>query len=186
MLNERPPGTTETICPVDQTPCEGQGTDEQCAGCVVKLKALGVPTEFMRRDEYKPIGDVLKLYDKLSGTKYFVVDHRYANQQVRYRLLQWLVTQTMTLEEISAKSNLSVQYLTGICLGKSGVTYSDMAKLAKALFGPNTELLVTMHWIDCGFSISEENPCPEDQECVKLLEQGQRDGTVPDKVWCTA
>ena len=31
MVNERPEG--EAICPVDQTPCEGQGTDAECNSC---------------------------------------------------------------------------------------------------------------------------------------------------------
>lgn len=69
MLNERPPGFSETICPVDSKPCEGQGTDDVCRVCQAKLEVL-----------------------------------------------------------------------------------------------------------------SEENPCPEDDECVKMLGQGQRDGTVPTKV----
>lgn len=135
MLNERPPNTTETICPVDQTPCEGQGTDADCAVCEAKLKALGVPTEFMKRDKYQSIADAIWNSALPLRTNYYTVDHRYANSQIRYRLLQWLVTETMALAEISAKSGLSDKHLISICLGKSGVAYPDMARLTKALFG---------------------------------------------------
>lgn len=186
MLNERPPGFVETICPVDSKPCEGQGPDYLCNECEWgrKMQALGVPSGFVESGEtYKPIADALTLHDKIQPTNYCIVDHRIANSQMRYWLLRWLVTKIVTLEEISSKSGLSIRHLTSVCLGKSGVTYLDMAKLAKALFGEQTELLVTLPWVDCGFSISEENPCPEDDECVKLLEQGQRDSTVPTKVW---
>jgi hypothetical protein len=112
-----------------------------------------------------------------------IVDHRYANSQIRCRLLHCLANTTQTLEMIAEKSGLSMQHLTSICLGKSGVSYMDMAKLVKALLGEQTELRVTLYWTDCGFSYSESDPCPDDQECTKLLETLQQDGVVPTKIW---
>lgn len=113
----------------------------------------------------------------------YLVDHRYANSQIRYRLLQMVVTGTLTLEDIANKSGLTVHHLTRMCLRKSaGVSYMNMAKLAKALFGADTKLRVSLPWVECGFSWPEKEPCAEDQECERLLELGQQNKTIPEKV----
>lgn len=111
------------------------------------------------------------------------VDHRYAQSQLRYRLLQQLVFLDVTLEEVSAKAGLSVQHLTAFCLGKGGMTYRDMARLAKGLMGEQVELLVAMNWVECGQSYSHEEPCPDDAEIQKMLVKGQESGKIPLSVW---
>lgn len=129
----------------------------------------------------------VKALDVLPGDPpQYLVDHRYANSQIRFRLLQIITTDTMTLDEVATKSGLTKEHLTSICLGKSGVTYLQMADLAKALFGEQTELRVIMPWVECGLSCSEEDACAEDGECQRLLEIGHDNGTVPEKVWNNA
>lgn len=114
---------------------------------------------------------------------YYIVDHRYANSQIRYRLLQMLTQELVTLQGLETSSGLCKQHLISICLGKSGVSYMDMAKLSKGLFGDSTELMVIIPWVDCGFSYSGKEWCQEDAECEKLLKIGQQAGSIPKKVW---
>lgn len=114
--------------------------------------------------------------------RFFMVDHRYANSQIRYHILQRLAYLDDTIENLAERTGFSVQHLRSVCLGKSGFSYADIAKLVKALIN-GSNLLVTMPWVDCGFNYSLEEPCQEDQESEKLLAQLQQEGKVPTTVW---
>lgn len=43
-MNERPEDFREIACPVDKHPCEGQGTDAECAKCNVSTKLVALRT----------------------------------------------------------------------------------------------------------------------------------------------
>lgn len=47
MLNERPEKSTEKICDIDGTPCEGQGTMDECASCIPMPDKLGAELDQM-------------------------------------------------------------------------------------------------------------------------------------------
>jgi hypothetical protein len=115
-------------------------------------------------------------------TTSYLVDHRHAQSQLRYRLLCHLNFLETTLEEVSLKSGLSLQHLTGFLMGKVGLPYRDMARLVSAAF-EEAELRVTMDWVECGQGFSKEEPYADDEGSEKLLVEAQRRGKVPTTVW---
>ena len=110
-----------------------------------------------------------------------IVDHRYAHSQIRYRLLQQLCYNGGDLEWLSETTGLSGKQLAAVCLGRSGLTYGEMAALVKVML--QSELLVTFPWMECGQSIAEDEPCAEDAKCEDMLKMCQEDGKVPRTVW---
>jgi hypothetical protein len=114
----------------------------------------------------------------------YIVDHRYAQSEIRHALLEHLDLYDNNIRTVAEKSGLSVEHLTGVCLGRVGLTYRDMAKLVKALRCDATELFVTIHWVDCGQGYSLEEPAGcLDRENQKLLAGLQARGKVLTSVW---
>lgn len=109
--------------------------------------------------------------------KYFIVDHRFAQSQVRYSLLISIALGYKSLQEIAERSGLSTQYLWSVCIGHGGVPYRELAQIAMGMYG--AELLVTVPWTECRQSTPENNTCQADEECVELLERAYREGKLP-------
>lgn len=112
----------------------------------------------------------------------YIVDHRYAQSQVRHDLLEHLDLLGNNLEVVAVKSGLAVQRLVGVCFGRVGLTYWDMARLVRAMRGEATELFVTMHWIECGQSCSLEEPNGIDKLSDELLATLQAGNKLPTSV----
>jgi hypothetical protein len=111
----------------------------------------------------------------------YIIDHRYAQSQIRYSILHHMLYGPGILDNLAQATGISVQLLTSACFGKSGLHYSEMAALIKEMMG--VDLLIAFPWEVCGKSLGDELPCAEDAVCQDMLGMCQEDGKIPLSIW---
>ncbi|MFA5135355.1 MAG: hypothetical protein WC505_06255 [Patescibacteria group bacterium] len=110
--------------------------------------------------------------------KYYVIDHRYAQTQLRIDLLEHIAYVGLTVAEVAAMSDMPEEQLAAFLAGVVRLPYADMARIASKLF--DSTLMIRAPWSLIKVGISG-NIDPTDPEALAAL--GEYDQRADD-LWC--